>query len=645
MRAFLIKKYGFMLTLQHLSLRQGTQLLFQDAHFMLSSTQRIGIIGANGCGKSSLFTLILGKIAPDQGDLRIQKGTIIAHVAQETPALSQNALEYVIDGDRELRQLQSQLYQAEQHNDGHLQAQIHAQIEAIQGYSAHVRGLKLLHGLGFTQVQCSQAVSSFSGGWRMRLNLAQALMCRSDLLLLDEPTNHLDLDAVIWLETWLQNYSGALLLISHDRDFLNNTIQSIAHIAQQQITLYSGNYDDFERQKQTKLAQQQALYEKQQQQIQHIQQFVQRFRAKATKAKQAQSRIKALERMEIIAAAHVDSTLSFQFKNTPKLPNTLITLDKVTVGYHQTPILNNVSLHIAAGDRIGLLGANGSGKSTLIKLLCQQLSPFAGEINIYPDLRIGYFAQHQLEQLSPQDSPLQHLQQRNKAAKEQDLRTFLGTFNFSNDKATQAIVHFSGGEKARLVLALLVYQEPQLLLLDEPTNHLDMDMRDALSFALQTFTGAMILVSHDRYLLNSVTDQFLLVQQGRVETYKGDLDDYRHDLQQQKDTLSQTSLKTPPNEKSKKAQRQQEAAIRKQLQPLKKQLQSIEKKLDTLNQANEHITQQLSDSSLYEENNSTQLQNLLKQQHQQLQHIEQLEEQWLLLSEEIEQQYKVLHKT
>jgi len=435
-----------MLKFTNLSLRRGPRLLFEQVNLMIHPGQRVGITGANGTGKSSLFAMVRGQLHPDGGDFSIPKGWVVAHVAQETPALARAAIDYVLDGDHELRETQAKLAQAEADDDGQQQAEFHGRLEAIDGYSARSRAARLLQGLGFTAQQETQPVNSFSGGWRMRLNLAQALMCRSDCLLLDEPTNHLDLDAVIWLQEWLSRYPGTLLLISHDRDFLDEVVNHIAHVEQGRINDYNGNYGAFERYRAEQLTQQQAAYQKQQREIAHVRSFVDRFRAKASKAKQAQSRINALERMELIAQAHVDSLFTFQFLTPDKLPDPLLRLDQVAVGYGASPLISTINLTINIGDRIGLLGANGAGKSTLIKLLAQELSG-SGEVIQAKDLKIGYFAQHQLEQLHPQESPLIHLQQLDPRAGEQPLRDHLGGFGFVGDRINDLVGVFSGGER------------------------------------------------------------------------------------------------------------------------------------------------------------------------------------------------------
>ncbi|MBP6583909.1 MAG: ATP-binding cassette domain-containing protein, partial [Chromatiaceae bacterium] len=446
-----------MLQLRRIDLRRGARLLLEAADLCVYPGQKVGLVGANGCGKSSLFALIQGELHPDAGEALVPPGWEIAHVAQQTPSGDQPAIELVMDGDRELRQVQRELLAAEAAGDGLRQGELHARLEAIGGYTAESRAARLLHGLGFNPGEEHRPVSSWSGGWRMRLGLARTLMCRSDLMLLDEPTNHLDLDAVIWLETWLRNYPGTLLLISHDRDFLDTIVRQIAHIEQGQLNFYTGNYSAFEALRAERLSQRQAAFVRQQQEISRIQGFVERFRAKATKARQAQSRIKALERMERIAPAHVDSPFHFAFRAPPSLPRPLLTLDEGRAGYGDKIILHKVRLSLEPGDRIGLLGPNGAGKSTLIKVLAGQLPLTGGHQGQAQGLRIGYFAQHQMDQLRPDDSPLRHLQRLAPEATEQALRSYLGGFDFAGDKALEPVAPFSGGEKARLALALVIW--------------------------------------------------------------------------------------------------------------------------------------------------------------------------------------------
>lgn len=629
-----------MLKFSQLSLRRGSRELLQDVNFTIHNGQKVGITGSNGVGKSSLFALILGQLHSDAGDIFLPKDLIIAHVAQETLALDSSAIEYVLDGDVQLRQLEEKIRNAEKNNEGETLAHLYSEMEAIDGYTANSRAATLLSGLGFTTAQEDAAVKQFSGGWRMRLNLAQALMCRSDILLLDEPTNHLDLDAVIWLETWLKNYKGTLLLISHDRDFLDNVADLIAHIENQGVTLYSGNYSAFEIRRAEYLATQQSAYEKQQREVQHMHKFVERFRAKATKAKQAQSRIKALERMELIAPAHVDSPFNFHFRQADKMPNPLITLVDTAIGYNEQPLLSNVKLTIHPGDRIGLLGHNGAGKSTLIKLLSGELQVLKGELTAAKELNIGYFAQHQLEQLDFEASPLLHLQRIDPKATESDLRKYLGGFAFNNDMAIDPVAPLSGGEKARLVLALVVYQKPNLLLLDEPTNHLDLEMRHALTIAMQEYEGAMIIVSHDRHLLRTVTDNLLLVADGGVSEFDGSLEDYRQWLSQQnkKPSVITTEEKTNNSNdaQNKKQTRQSSAEKRKLLKPLQNKLKKLEKQMQELSSNKESLEQKLANNDIYSENNKDALKKLLQEQGQVDSNLQQVEMDWLEVSEELE---------
>ncbi|WP_026362677.1 ATP-binding cassette domain-containing protein [Cycloclasticus pugetii] len=625
-----------MLKLSNVSLRRGTKVLFENVSFTVHAGQRVGISGANGCGKSSLFAMVLDSLQPDSGDFSIQSGFVIAHVAQELTATEQAAIEFVIDGDKELRDIQQKIAQAEEQHDGHRAAELYAELETIQGYTANSRAAILMNGLGFKATDLNNPVTSFSGGWRVRLNLAKALMCRSDLLLLDEPTNHLDLDAVIWLQEWLQSYAGTLLLISHDRDFLDAVVGNILHIEQQSAMLYSGNYSQFERARAERLAQQQSNFERQQKERAHIQSYVDRFKAKATKAKQAQSRLKALERMELISAAHIDSPFHFAFFKPERVSNPLIKVEKTTLAYSDNVILNNVSLSIKPGDRLALLGPNGAGKSTLIKLLAEENKPTSGSIECAESLKVGYFAQHQLEQLDPNASPLLHLQRLDKKTTERDLRNFLGGFGFHADKTLEAIAPFSGGEKARLALALLVYQKPNLLLLDEPTNHLDIEMRHALSASLQEFSGAMIIVSHDRHLLRTITDQFLLVSGGKITPFDGDLGDYADWVKNQaKENDSAPS--SDKNVNARKEQKQQQANNRQQQKPLRDALRKAEKQLDKLQEKQQQLEAKLADSDLYHQDKKQQLADIINEKSSIDEQLAKTEEAWLTAQEALEE--------
>ncbi len=629
-----------MLKLTRIALRRGPRLLFEEASLSLSRGEKLGLTGANGSGKSSLLAMILGELEPDAGDWSIDPNWVIAHVAQETEVSEREAIEHVIDGDAELRRLQHELRQAEADNDGMAIGHLHARLEEIGAWEAESRAARLLVGLSFSQEDLRRPVNAFSGGWQMRLNLARALMCRSDLLLLDEPTNHLDLDAVIWLEQWLRGYSGALMMISHDRDFLDAVVTRIAHVEQQRLDLYSGNYSDFERMRAERLAQQQASYEKQQKTIAHMQSFIDRFKAKATKAKQAQSRVKALERMALIAPAHVDSPFHFEFAEPERLPNMLMRIDRVAAGYGETRVLEAVSLSLLPGERIGLLGLNGAGKSTLIKLIAGEIEPKAGRIERAKDLRIGYFAQHQLELLDAEASPLLHLQRIDPKAGEKELRSYLGGFNFQGDRVLEPVGPFSGGEKARLVLALLIWQKPNLLLLDEPTNHLDLEMRLALNQALQGFAGSVILVSHDRHLLRSVCDDLLLVDQGRVQPFGMDIDDYPRWLAERRSLppgpAQKTAAAAPESREQKKQRRQLEAERRKLQQPLLNRQKRLEREMDKLGERQQAIEARMADSELYDDDHKDELQDLLYEQAEIRKQLEEIEAEWFELGEQVE---------
>ena len=626
-----------MLQFTQLALRRGPRLLLDDTSLQIHPGQKVGVTGANGTGKSSLFALILGEIGADAGELRLPADWVIAHVAQQTPGDTRASIEYVLDGDAELRDLERNIEKAEREHRGEQLAILHGRYETINGYSARSRAGQLLHGLGFSTVDERRAVNEFSGGWRMRLNLAQALMCRSDLLLLDEPTNHLDLDAVIWLEGWLNDYDGTLLLISHDRDFLDSVVKRVINLEHGRATLYTGNYSAFERVRAERLALQQAQHAKQQQQIAHMRAFVDRFRAKASKARQAQSRLKALERMQGIEAAHVDSPFRFRLLEPKKVPKPLLRLDDVAAGYGDSTVLSGIRTTIAPGDRIGLLGPNGAGKSTLIKLLAGQLQPQAGEIDAARDLKIGYFAQHQVEQLQPGHSPLEHLAELDRAAREGDLRNWLGGFGFSGDTVFMPTKPLSGGEKSRLALALLVYQRPNLLLLDEPTNHLDLEMRQALAVALQDFAGAMVIVSHDRHLLRVSTDTLLLVHAGNVSEFDGELDDYPDWLtDQNRGRRSAAANKERGSAAERKARKRRDAEKRQLLAPLKKAINDCNQELEALQAEKDRLDTRLADTALYEEGNSAAVRQLLAEQARNQTLIEAAESRWLEASEMLE---------
>ncbi|MFL1523740.1 ribosomal protection-like ABC-F family protein [Pseudomonas sp. O230] len=619
-----------MIRLQNLTLQRGPQRLLEDAELTLHAGHKAGLIGANGAGKSSLFALIRGELHPDSGDCFLPADWRIAHMRQEIETLERLAVDYVLDGDLRLREVQRDLAAAEAAHDGAAQARLHSELDSADGYTADARARKLLAGLGFTNEQMDRPVGDFSGGWRMRLNLAQALMCPSDLLLLDEPTNHLDLDAIIWLEEWLKSYPGTLLLISHDRDFLDAVVDHVAHVDQRKITLYRGGYSAFERARAERLAQQQQAYEKQQAQRAHMESYIARFKAQATKARQAQSRIKALERMEELSAAHVDSPFDFVFRESTKISSPLIDLSDARLGYGDKAVLEKVKLQLTPGARIGLLGPNGAGKSTLIKNLAGELSPLAGRLTRGENTVVGYFAQHQLDSLDSKASPLLHLQRLAPTEREQTLRDFLGGFDFRGARIDEPVLNFSGGEKARLALALIAWERPNLLLLDEPTNHLDLEMRLALTMALQEFSGAVLVVSHDRHLLKSTTDNFYLVADGKVEEFDGDLEDYARwlvDYRQRNAPVSNTPVN--PDKTDKKAQRQAAAALRQQLAPHKREADKLEAELGKLHEKLAKIDTSLGDSDIYEPARKNDLRDLLAEQARLKVREAELEEAWM----------------
>lgn len=628
-----------MIEIKNLTLQRGLKVLLDQAALSLAPCRRVGLIGKNGSGKSSLFALLKGEITADKGDVSIPKHWKTAAVAQETPALDISALDYVLQGDGELQLFQTALHEAEAKNDGMKQAEYHAKLEEIDAYSAPARAAKLLSGLGFSQEEHGRPVKSFSGGWRMRLNLAQALMCRADLLLLDEPTNHLDLETVLWLENHLSGLPCTQIIISHDRDFLNATTTQTVELSDQKLTLYGGNYDFYQAERARRLAQQQAAYLKQQAQIKHLQSFIDRFKAKATKAAQAQSRMKALDKLERIAPAHFDSGFSFEFDSPAHLPNPLLQLDKADLGYGGEPVLHGIDLSLESGARYGLLGVNGSGKSTFIKTLAGELNVLSGRIVRSDKLNIGYFAQHQLDTLRPDQSPLWHIQKLSPDVREQEIRNFLGSFNFIGDAALQKTEPFSGGEKARLALAMIVWQKPNLLLLDEPTNHLDLDMRHALTLALQSFQGALIVVSHDRSLLEATTDSFLLIEQGRLKTFDGDLEDYRrYRLAQENAAAAPAAFSQSQNRKDTKrveAQiRQEKARLGK---PLQQKISQAEKEIAALSEIQTACEAFLAQEDAYSDANKTKLQQTLAQLAETKVKLEKQEENWLAWQEELEQ--------
>ncbi|MEG3765525.1 ATP-binding cassette domain-containing protein [Alteromonas sp. 14N.309.X.WAT.G.H12] len=623
-----------MITLSDITLMRGSKVLLENASVQLFPGHKTALIGSNGCGKSSLFALLRQELSVDAGECQVPAQWRIVSVAQETPAVARSAIDYVIDGDAHLRGLQQALIDAEAKQDGDAMGRIHGMLEHAGAYDVEARAATILAGLGFTTAQLTSPVTDFSGGWRMRLNLAQALLCPSDLLLLDEPTNHLDLDAVIWLEKWLQRYAGTLLLISHDKAFIDNTVEQIVSVEQQKLVTYTGNYSAFERQRAERLRLQNIEFQKQQDKIAHLESFINRFKAKASKAKQAQSRIKQLEKMEQLLPAHAASEFSFEFAPPAGLPNPLIQMRDVKLGYGEQVILSNVKLNLVPGSRIGLLGRNGQGKSTLIKLLAGVHGPMEGSFTAAKGLNVGYFAQHQLEYLDPEASALLHLQRLDSKTTEQALRDFLGGFGFHGDQALAPVAPMSGGEKARLVLALIVYQKPNLLLLDEPTNHLDLEMRHALNMALQGFSGAMVLVSHDRFLLSSVCEDFYLVDSGSAEPFNGDLDDYRQWILAQQPNDKDNKEEKPKIDR--KAEKRREAEFRQSVAPLKKAIEKHEKAMEKVSLALSEVETELADPALYDDTNKARLLALLEKQTTLKQQMDDHEAAWLEAQETIE---------
>ncbi len=653
-----------MLRITNLTLARGAKRLLEGANLTLFPGHKVGLIGPNGCGKSSLFALLRHKVVADAGDVDLPKAWVIAHVAQETPQSSRTALDYAMDGDAELRQVEASLAEAENNDSpGELLAELHGHYDHIGGYTSKSRAAALLSGLGFNVEQQERPVAEFSGGWRMRLNLAQALMCRSDLLLLDEPTNHLDLDAVMWLEDWLASYPGTLLLITHDRDFLDAVVKTVVHVDNKKLNEYTGNYSAFERARAEQLSLQQSAYAKQQKQIAHLHSFIDRFKAKATKAKQAQSRVKTLERMELIAAAHVDSPFEFAFREPVAKPRQLLHLKEATLGYGEKEggrdILHGVEWRLFYGDKIGLLGPNGAGKSTLVKSLAGTLALKSGGRYEGQGLKIGYFAQHQVEQLRGGESALWHMKQLDSTTREQEFRNFLGGFDFRGDRVTEAIAPFSGGEKARLALALIVWQKPNLLLLDEPTNHLDIEMREAVAEALQDFDGTLVVVAHDRHLLKATTDTLWLVADGNVAEFDGDLDDYKQWAKEHvkkvaaeyrrgvsgKSAPAAAPVKeivapaaAPAERKDAKKQaaeaRQKISAKRK---PLEDKLAKLDKELAALNREKADIETWLSREDAYSEENKPQLLAFMKRQGEVTEAIAAVEWDWFEVQQKLEE--------
>lgn len=678
-----------MIRFQQVSLMRGVKPLFENIDVTLNPGDKIGLIGANGAGKSSLFAMLRGELHADQGSIDFPSKWQVAYVAQETPALERTAIDYAIDGDITLRRLEEELAFLESEPDtddnGTLIGELYSSLADADAYTVHSRAEQLLLGLGFKMEQMGQPIASFSGGWRMRLNLAQALMCPSDLLLLDEPTNHLDLDAIIWLEDWLKRYAGTLIVISHDRDFLDGVVNVIVHIDERKLKRYSGNYSSFERQRAAQMILAQSALEKQTRQRAHLESFISRFKAQASKARQAQSRIKALAKMEELSPLRAAAEFSFEFREPANAPNPMLVMEDVNAGYRiedaksgeitEKTIVSDINFSLQIGQRIGLLGVNGAGKSTLIKTIAGELAPLNGHAQLGKGLAVGYFAQHQVEMLRHEESPLWHLAHIAPTVREQELRNFLGSFNFNGNMVTSKIAPFSGGEKARLALALIVWQRPNLLLLDEPTNHLDLETREALTMALAQFEGTLVVVSHDRHLLRATTDEFIIVAEGKLQPFDGDLDDYKDWLFKTKlaeknaasnaasnaaaNKVSATPVKNKEAEKPSKAeakaaaqtthsspadkqeQKKLEAEQRQKLsaqkKPVEAKLKKLEEQLAKRNAQKAAIDAKLADPLIYDADNKKELKHLLEEQTQHTKELAQLETEWLEQQEALEQ--------
>lgn len=662
-----------MIRFLNVSLMRGTKPLLDGVDLTLNPGDKIGLIGANGAGKSSLFGMLRGEIHADQGEIDFPAKWRMAYVAQETPPLERCALDYAIDGDVNLRKLEAELArletEPETHENGIAIGEIYSALADADAYTVQSRGEQLLLGLGFSLDQMKQPIVSFSGGWRMRLNLAQALMCPSDLLLLDEPTNHLDLDAIIWLEDWLKKYAGTLIIISHDRDFLDEIVNVVVHIDERKLKRYSGNYSSFERQRAAQMILAAGAMAKQERQRAHLESFVNRFKAQASKARQAQSRMKALAKMEEMAPLRAAAEFSFEFREPLAAPNPLLVMEDVNAGYHildehgdkvgDKTIVRDIKFSLQIGQRIGLLGVNGAGKSTLIKTIAGELEPLTGDATLGKGLSIGYFAQHQVEMLRHDESPLWHLQKIAPTVREQELRNFLGGFNFPGTMVTSPIRPFSGGEKARLALSLIVWQRPNLLLLDEPTNHLDLETREALTMALAQFEGTLVVVSHDRHLLRATTDQFIIVADGKLQPFDGDLDDYKDWLFQtklgkgtsvlpaagkdNKTAFPVASAVAPPaaapvaNTKDQKRaeaeQRQKVAALKK---PIEGKIKRLEEQIAKRNGQKAEVDAKLVEPGAYDATNKAKLKLLLADQAFFSKDLAQLEAEWLELQEQLE---------
>ena len=611
-----------MLSFNNLELVLGGKTLFDDVSLTIHHHQKVGLIGANGTGKTSLFKVIKKEIEVDQSSVSYPNDLRISYLAQEVPASDEIALQYVLSGDYRLLEIQHEIELAEKEEKFEILAELYETYSALDGYSAKSKAEQLMVGLGFKSEDFNKPLKDFSGGWRVRLNLAKTLMQPSDLMLLDEPTNHLDLDAILWLSNWIKSFPGALILISHDRDFLDDCVSFIAHLYHQSIELYSGNFTQFEILRAAKLAEIQSNYIKQQKEVAHMQSFINRFKAKATKARQAQSRVKALEKMELIAPAHIDSPFNFTISETEKISNPLISLSDCSLGYNR-PILSMVNLSIAPGDRIGLLGPNGAGKSTLIKSIVGSISLIDGQREAGTNFKVGYFSQHQVDDLDLSISAFTHIQRLDETQTEKQIRTYLGGFNFKGDKVKDPIDLFSGGEKARLAFAIISYQKPNILLMDEPTNHLDMEMRHALTIALQTFRGAILLISHDRHLLNSSVDHFYLVDNGRVDIFNGDLNDYKNYIL---DIKSSDIKETKKKVKSSKDNKEDNSKL---IKSLNIEISKLEKRLLRLNTKLDEANLKLADPDLYKDDSSDNLQDLIRNQLELSNEVELADQEWM----------------
>ena len=639
-----------MIEFQGLTVRMNANVLIDGFSFSVAPKMRIGLVGKNGTGKTTLFNTILGRLEPDKGDIQIPKSAVMAEVAQEITNTELTAFEYILSGDEELVKLREDELIALEAGDGMKISDIHTRLEQIDGYRADSRAYQLLDGLGFKAEDYHKKVKEFSGGWRMRLNIGKALMCRSDILLLDEPTNHLDFETVVWVEDWLKQYAGILIVISHDRDFLDNICTHIIHLYQQKATAYTGNYTAFLRLKAEKLAHQQAQFEKNEKVRAHLQKFVDRFSAKATKAKQAQSRVKALQKLEDIAPVVAENEFAFSFQTPDRLPDPLIRLDEVSFSYDGSHnILEKIDMTITPETRMGILGRNGEGKSTLIKMIAGENAPTEGSIIASEHLRVGYFSQHQVEYLNLDADPVWHILQLDKETSIQEARNFLGSFGFHGDKVLEKIAPFSGGEKARLALAMIVFQKPNLLLLDEPTNHLDIEMREAIALALQEFDGGVLMVSHDASLLELCCDQFVLVANKGLTEFKGDLNDYRQYLIEQNREANRAEKKSPTKNEKKETikpkrhiEREERKELQAELRRLTRETEQAEKKLPKLEAKIEAIDAVLGDPITYDTKSPEAIQKLNDEKLQLETEQASLEEAWLLGSARIEELSELL---